>query len=224
MGAVLSIVPVINAMLILGASIAIYLGLTIIVMWKERRSVFYAIEHHLWQLGYRKLLKPIRLVSKLITPEDEKKKQIEYIQSWKDNLIAYNKLLQKELYLVDEKEILDEKQALSESWTTKETVSLEEIKKGPYPNWSWSLDSWAKVRWIVSSTGWLLDSRGTWSIAWKKDKRMTRPSANSAAVLIQVWKPLMGTESPLWLPCWYTKYAKSWALGQKADMLVNCQL
>lgn len=51
----------------------------------------------------------------MITPEDKKKKQIEYIQSWKDNLIAYNKLLQKELYLVDEKEILDEKQALSES-------------------------------------------------------------------------------------------------------------
>ena len=82
---------------------------------------------HIKDLQY--LVIPIRALNKSLTPAEEKEKQLDRVRSWEDSLKKYDEMIQREIYLLDEKELLEERDTHGDGLMLGERVVLDRIKR-----------------------------------------------------------------------------------------------
>ena len=71
----------------------------------------------------------IRALNKSLTPAEEKEKQLDRVRSWEDSLKKYDEMIQREIYLLDEKELLEERDTHGDGLMLGERVVLDRIKR-----------------------------------------------------------------------------------------------
>ena len=74
---------------------------------------------------------PIHALNKSLTPAEEKEKQLDRVRSWEDSLKKYDEMIQREIYLLDEKELLEERDTHGDGLMLGERVVLDRIKREP---------------------------------------------------------------------------------------------
>ena len=84
---------------------------------------------HIKDLQY--LVIPIHALNKSLTPAEEKEKQLDRVRSWEDSLKKYDEMIQREIYLLDEKELLEERDTHGDGLMLGESVVLDRIKREP---------------------------------------------------------------------------------------------
>ena len=107
---------------------ALTLNLVVLIVTNLEMNICLEIERFLTHRGFQTLVIPIRALNKSLTPAEEKQKQLDCVRSWEDNLKKYEETLQREIYLLDEKEILEEKNRLSGDLNAGERASLARTK------------------------------------------------------------------------------------------------
>ena len=113
--------------LIPGAFLAAFLCLVCIVMKRQKINLIWKLECYLEEQGYRKLVKPIRAVNKAFTPPEKKEIELQLIEAWNDCQRELYEIVQREIYLLEERDAL-EKQALISNLRPDEEASLTQIK------------------------------------------------------------------------------------------------
>lgn len=113
--------------LIPGAFLAAFLCLVCIVIKRLQINLVWELECYLEERGYKKLVKPIRAVNKAFTPPELKEIELQLIESWNDCRRELQEILQREIYLLEERDAL-KKQACTSNLSRDEKASLTQIK------------------------------------------------------------------------------------------------
>lgn len=98
-----------NDTLILMFLYAVLLDFVVIIIKGRKINIPFKIKFFLEDQGCTVLAKPIRAISKLFTTADEEEKQMKSIHAWIENQERFLGALQRELYLLEEKDALEER-------------------------------------------------------------------------------------------------------------------
>lgn len=152
---------------------ALVLQLAVFVVTNIETNIIFEVERFLSRREFQKLVIPIRVLSKALTPAKEKEKQLDCIRSWNENLRKEDEVIQRETYLLDEKELLEEKGSHGGDLKPEEKASLTSIKKelGSIKPRLWKVGqtlSQVHSQWVYGS--WTLeDSTKSAEKQWNED-------------------------------------------------------
>ena len=110
---------------------ALTLNLVVLIVTNLEMNICLEIERFLTHRGFQTLVIPIRALNKSLTPAEEKEKQLDRVRSWEDSLKKYDEMIQREIYLLDEKELLEERDTHGDGLMLGESVVLDRIKREP---------------------------------------------------------------------------------------------
>ena len=113
--------------LLLSAFPAALLGLTCFVIKRQRINLVWELECYLGNRGYRKLIKPVRAINRAFTPRERMEREIKFIRDWAQKRKEMERVFQREIYLLQEKDALDAARRDSLSADEK-TASLSKIE------------------------------------------------------------------------------------------------
>lgn len=113
--------------LLLSAFPAALLGLTCFVIKRQRINLVWELDRYLGNQGYRKLIKPVRAINRAFTPRERMEREIKFIRDWAQKRKEMERVLQREIYLLQEKDALDAARRDSLSADEK-TASLSKIE------------------------------------------------------------------------------------------------
>lgn len=202
--------------LLLGAFSVALLRLTCFVMKRRRINLVWELELYLGDRGHRKLIKPVRAVNRAFTSRENMEREFKFIRDWKRKQKEIEAVLQREIYLLEEKDALDA--AKRDGLSPDEKTALLSKIEGDLGQIKPQL--WKKAQDMVEinsrpeNGSWILGFLSSDNEEWERKKILLRFWIG--LLCPRLWLLQRRTKKACWteceIRCSYTLYDRMWLL------------